>query len=246
MLRKRLLLRAILVTVGLVCLLVVVIRVQQYAFRFRAERFVRDIQRLQYGKTTLAEAQQILDPWKPQYDHGEAWCRTTECRADVATDDFVTTHLRFFENHQRLIRLYSLLGGRPAQAAASVKIRNARVENFSYALITHVPAGKTEPWAGYDYDLLGSVGVGDTDQFGHSLDHPRHPAYRVGSPSGCEICVAIFVNFRPQVSADDFQRLSRFDFSCLTRWFKPCRQKSDILPEAFAQTQRDEKLAAGQ
>jgi hypothetical protein len=247
MLRKRLLLRVVSIISGLVCLLVLGIRVQQYAFRLRAERLISDIRLLQYGKTTFTEAQQILEPWDPHYNHGEAWCRAAECQADVATGDVVTSHLRFFfENHQRLIRLYRVLGGRPAEAAASVRIRNARVAKFSYSLMMQVPAGKTEPWADYDYTLIGTVGIGETDQFGQNLDDPQHPTYRVGWPSGCEICVAIDVSFRPEASSSDVQRLSRFDFSCLSRWFRPCREKSDILPEAFAQSQRDARISTGQ
>ncbi len=94
----------------------------------------------------------------------------------------------------------------------------------------------------------------DGDLFGHTLiadstvsqelppalmTRSRHESYWIGWPGGCEICIAIDVRFQAGASPDDIRRVGRFDFSCLTRWLKPCREKGDIMPGAWAQVVKE-------
>lgn len=107
--------RTLLITVALavvLCLLIVVVRTQQYAFRFRAERLENDIKSLQYGSTTFSQARPILQRWNATYDDGT--CETAKCSAEITLGDFACARAEFFSRHQRLFRTYGILGGRPA------------------------------------------------------------------------------------------------------------------------------------
>ena len=105
----------LLATMGIataLCLLVIVVRTQQYAFRFRAERLENDIKNLQYGKTTVAEARPIFQSLNATYE--EDGCEAASCSAQITIGDFAYSHAEFFSRHERLFRAYGILGGLPA------------------------------------------------------------------------------------------------------------------------------------
>ncbi len=124
------------------CLLIIVVRVQQYVFQFRAERLENDMKSLKYGSTTLAQAQPIFRRWNATYDDGP--CESAKCSGEITIGDFAYAHAEFFSRHQRLFRAYGVLGGRPAFLRAGASILDGVVRSKSYSLDVEVFRGFSE------------------------------------------------------------------------------------------------------
>ena len=237
---------ALLVALGAavaICFLIVAIRVQQYVFRLRVERLQNDIRSLQCRKTGLAETQATLRHWNATYGH-DGSCDQSKCSSEIMIGDFAYAHAEFFSNHQRLFRAYGILGGRPAMVRAGVSFENGVVYSKSYA--TYIEVFPRESVAlgftSYGYSLIGETATMESlpPRYGRYPAESRHPAYKVGWPDGCEICIMIYAHFTPAASETDVARLGNLDLSCLTRWFYPCRLKADIMPTAWQDVQEDE------
>jgi hypothetical protein len=236
LLRKALLVRVTLTIVAGTCLLIVAIRVQQYALRFRAERLQHEIQSLEYARTTLEQAQVVFDRWSATYDDGS--CEKRKCSAHITIGDFAYAHSAFFSDHQRLFRSYAILGGRPALVKARVSIHHGVVDGKSYGLYVEVFPAESAYFTTYGYSLIGETATVESTPSGHIAS--RHPSYQIGWPGGCETCIMIYAHFTPAAVPFDVQRLGGLEFSCLTRWVRPCKEKVDIMPAAWAEAQRDQ------
>jgi len=60
----------------------------------------------------------------------------------------------------------------------------------------------------------------------------EHPYYKEGRPGGCEInCEEAVVTYSTHTPQAKMERLTSFDFSCLTR-FIPCKEIAQLLPAA--------------
>lgn len=60
----------------------------------------------------------------------------------------------------------------------------------------------------------------------------EHPYYKAGRPDGCEInCEEAVVTYSTRTPPPEIERLSSFNFSCLTRYFA-CQTLEEILPAA--------------
>jgi len=146
--------------------------------------------------------------------------------------------LRFFFNHQRLLRIYGVLGGRPATVSARVVVQDDVVITKFYGVYVEVYPGEAGRGGSYGYTLIGRTAVGE----GLPDTRPEtHPSYLISWPSGCENCVEIHANFSSSASTADVQRVSTMDFSCVTRWVTPCKEKADIMPAAWLQVQKDQQ-----
>ena len=214
------------------CLLIVVVRTQQYAFRFRAERLENDIKSLQYGSTTFSQARPILQRWNATYDDGT--CETAKCSAEITLGDFAYARAEFFSRHQRLFRTYGILGGRPAFVRAAASVQDGALRSKSYALYVEVFPSEAMAvgFTPLGYSLIGATRTMEKLPERYAVDS-RHPTYRIGWPSGCEVCIMIYADFTSAASPADVERVSKFDFSCLTRWVHPCRLKRDVMPTAW-------------
>jgi len=156
------------------------------------------------------------------------------------TGDFAYMHAAFFSNHGWLFRVYGVLGGRPAIVRASVGIKDGVVRENSYGIYIEVFPKESESVGNtpFGYSLIGGTTMLEALP-PERIANSHHPGYWIGWPDGCEICIAIELHATPEASKEDIQRLSKFDFSCLTRWLNPCRDKGDIMPAAWSQSQRD-------
>jgi len=216
----------------------VAVRIQQYAFRLRAERLENDIKGLQYGSTTLAQAQPIFRRWRASYNDGV--CEAAKCSAVITIGDFAYAHSDFFSNHQRVFRTYGILGGRPAIVRAGASIQDGVVRSKSYALYVEVLPSEAMAvgFTPLSYSLIGATRTVEKLPERSPVDS-RHPSYLIGSPDGCEVCIMIYAEFTAAASHSDVERLSQVDFSCLTRWLRPCRLKRDIMPAAWRDVHND-------
>ena len=234
MFRRALVVRMAFAAFALVLVLVFAIRMQQYVLRFRAERLERDIASLTLSSTSFEQTQVLFRRWGAVFDDGP--CEKGKCSAGIALGDFTHAHPGFLVYHQRLLRLYEILGGRPTVVNAHITILDGFVHRKSFSVYTDVSPCEAGSCGFYGYTLMGvsttndSIGV---DQMS------RHPSYRIGWPGGCEICVEIYARFTPQASPEDVERVGRLDFSCVTRWVTPCKTQADIMPGAWKQAEKD-------
>jgi hypothetical protein len=134
-----------------------------------------------------------------------------------------------------------MLGGRPSRVRAAVCIQEGFVRHKDYAAFVEVFPKESKPgWSTpYSYTLIAEVATVESLPPGLVARSP-HPAYWIGSPGGCEICIKSEVRLTPAASSEDAQRLSQIDLSCITRWLYPCRSREDIMPAAWAEMRHEE------
>lgn len=212
------------------------IRIQQFIFRCRAERLLSDVRDLAVGKSTFADAENLFKRWTPARNTGP--CTNAQCAIEIALADFAYTHVGWIERYPTIkpaiLRLYRLMGGRPAMVTCHVSVQNGFIAATSYAAYVEVFPGEDKLFGGYGYTLIGTAGVVQSSELADRVSF-KHPHYRIRSPSACTICVAIRVELDPESDPADVRRLMQYDLSCLTRWILPCTKKGDIMPEAWQQ-----------
>jgi hypothetical protein len=179
----------------------------------------------------------VFERWSARFDDGP--CEKRKCSAEIALGDFANAHLVFLAYHQRLLRLYEVLGGRPVLVDARVSVRDGLVQGKSYSLFTDVSACEAGDCGSFGYTLIGENSTSDSILIDKMS---THSTYRIGWPSGCEICVKIYARFTSQTSQSDVERVGGLNLSCVTRWVTPCKTKEDIMPGAWQQAEKDRQL----
>jgi hypothetical protein len=235
----RLLRNLILGVLAALFVLTVTIRVQQYVFRSRSERLLEQVRALGLGHATFAETQQIFREWPSARDTGP--CVPLQCDFEIGLSDFGLGHLQYFVNYRRVLRVYEFLGGRLSAVRVKVSVRNGIVWGKFFDVRVTVSEREDRVFDSSGYWLMGRASTVE------SIDTARwpsqsHPEYRIGQPSGCKICVEVYTIFTPTADPRDIERLTEFDYSCLTRWTHPCRTQGDIMPAAWKEAQ-DERAA---
>ena len=222
------------------CLLILAIRAQQYFFRFKAERLQEDIRGLKYGKTTFASAQPDLQRWNAEITPDRS-CTQGSCFCRISFGDFAYQHSVFFAGHQRFLRVYGVLGGRPAAVIVKLAFLDRVIHDKSFSVAIEVSPHESASvgFTPIGYDLLGESSVRETLLSVPWASAHQHPRYEVGSPGGCEVCISIWVHFDGDASESDIARVGAINLSCLSRWFEPCRWKEDLMPGAW-QIERNE------
>lgn len=218
------------------------IRMDQALLRRNANRLLNDIQRLQVGTSTQRETQQLMHQW-PQAAKLDGDC-SRRCGFIIVLDNFFRRHNEFFINHRRLMRLYTLLGGQLAEVRAGISFVNGVRQSETVGVYLYVSPYRNSTGSWSDYTLIGGASFVPESQR-QGWPHPPtpdklHPTYFVGPHGGCDGCLLIDVRFLSGVSTSDVNRLMQFDFSCLTRWWYPCRTQGDLMPAAWEQYLADE------
>lgn len=123
--------------------------------------------------------------------------------------------------------------------SAQFILQDGRILRTSMSLMTTVVERSDEGSA--DYGLIvstkssgslrrpavaGSVRILGRDE--QLLDHPN---FKEGSPSGCEICMAVEITYAATAPQSEIESLTSFDLSCLTR-FHQCVMLGEVLPIA--------------
>lgn len=242
----RVLWNAILGIAATLLLIVSVIQIDQYLFRWRVERLLADIRSLKLRATSHNEAQLILGHWKSAIHYGNG-CNEIDCSLDIILDDPINYHLSgIFANHvihviavvdvgKMLFGEYLRLGGRAAGARGFIDIRNGTVLHTAFSAFVQVPQNNGH-FPGHEYTLIG--GAYSVSHFwpGIPADLFLHPNYSIGGPSGCKpACLMVWAKFTAYADPADVLRLMQFDLSCLTHWLHPCASEGDIMPAAWAQ-----------
>lgn len=234
-----------LVTVVVLCalatfLLVALIDIDQRIFRTRAERLRDDVVSIELRHTTLHGLDPLLARWHDSVTKSTV-CTDAFCDIRIAVERPFTDALQavLVSEVPSGLRLFRLLGGRPAIAEAGIYVRNGLTWGRSYSLNVYVyPSENRSKWLD-GYFVTGRI---------ESLPWAYHRVfdyqyvegageYEIGFPEDCTQCKALWVDFTPYASQEDVRRLSRFNFDCLTHG-TPCTTPAMVLPEAAGEVVR--------
>jgi hypothetical protein len=243
------------VVVGIVLLSVLALKVDAYVLRYRSERLLADVKSLEVRKTTVAEAQRVLQKWRKETlsfaISGDKW-RFWTSLADSITlmegrytpKDSVWSWIVWAEWASRFI------GWRQASVAVLIDVHKGVVWDKTFIVIVQTP-----PEKGWNHGLFGEVATtsrffegssaGPNGQVLQTLLHSDYlvakrqidlnadtPAYFMGTS-------AMLVLLTPFADPAVDHHFEDFDFSCMTRWF-PCREVAELMPTAWIQYQEDQ------
>jgi hypothetical protein len=227
---------------GLLILLLVpfaVVQIPQYVMRYRAAQLLSDFQKMSLHETSWSDAQILMERWS-KWGHTDGPCTEQDCQYEVILDSAAG---RFFASRSPLtmarmqrygvVRLYHLFGGREAKLLARFIVQDGTIWRNSVAITIAVPSsGGDDPGYSLIVEAKASQSLhhdphvewvlGGDDQIA------SHPYYKAGRPSLCTYCMMAMITYGIHTPAEEVERLTAFDLSCLTR-FRPCRQIEDIL-----------------
>jgi hypothetical protein len=219
------------------------VQFQQRLLRFRAERLMADMHQIRLYQSTWADAQRLMYRWGA-WGHYDGSCTAKDCRYDISLTDASWRSwdrgrkgdAGWLWRHQIAYVLYRWLGGRYAIVHCGFIVQDGTIwrtitwvnlavpprsldkEDFGYVLI----AGAKSQQALRRSESGGWVLGGD--------DVPaEHPYYKVGRPGGCTFCEDVEVTYSTRTPEAEINRLTSFDFSCLTSFFS-CKIPEDIMP----------------
>ena len=223
----------------LIAAIAVSVPIQQHLLRWRAERLLADIRALQMGKSTWADAQNLMTRWG-EWGSYEGTCTQARCSYQINLPD---AFLRI-QNHWSsgccvwMLHPYRFLGGRDAFALARLEVINGLVWGKNYGVTIGVPTSDDK--GEFDYDLLASANtVWRTENF-RKIQKSPHPEYEIGHPDGCEGCRQVYVRFTPFADPQTVNSLMDFNFDCLTRK-TPCLNQMDIMPSVWKRVLAEEQ-----
>ncbi len=220
---------------AIVLILAVAIRVDQYLLRRKAERLLADLKSLEMRKSTYQDAQLVIDRWKDSI-HQEGLCQPSRCDVQISLYDFYMRHFRFFGDHQRLERVFRVLGGRPAMIDGSIRVRKDFVWGKGIFAMVRSPSAR------YDGSINLGGGAGSGYPYYVSPLHPEYIVHPVEKPLGVVNLGASAV-FTPYADPADVKRLMDINFSCLTKWH-PCETGADIMPIAWNEAAAEKEKRA--
>jgi hypothetical protein len=223
------------------------IQMQQGMLRWHAERLLADMHQIRLYQSTWGDAQRLMHRWGA-WGHYEGLCTAANCHYEIEMNSsaFYNPHVApqawvgWLLRHDRL-NLYSWLGGRGSAFLASFTVRDGTIwrESVAFGAVVSRRRIKKEN----DFDLALSLGAESYQRLHRTLAGPPsfmggtdqligHPYYKVGRPGGCMInCELGIVYFSTHTPPAEIERLTSYDFSCMTR-FNPCARLEDLLPAA--------------
>jgi hypothetical protein len=226
--RKRRLIRILVVfssAVAIVSIVSVAIQIQQNRLRRRAEQLLIDLQSLQVRRTTLAEAQHVLQGFENATQRGID--SSGRCELIIVLQDVAYEHPDLF-SHAMLRHIYMLLGGHPAVVRAALGFRDGVFLYQSIGVYIEVAPYRDAGMSVSGYTLIAGASI--VPELDKTQRNAAHPAYALQVGGGCTGCLRVGVTLTADASPLDIDRLTRFDLTCLTRWRLPCRTQEDIMP----------------
>ncbi|HET6142962.1 MAG TPA: hypothetical protein VFE02_05600 [Candidatus Acidoferrales bacterium] len=240
----------------------VVSQVEQHIFRSRAELLLSQVQSLRLKTTPWSEVLSQLSGWSGQSRFDDQ-CNGSQCSIAITLiepvysyasqnvpfarmDDYLRWRFKLssdrspiFQMWLGLLRLYMILGGRPAKVIANVGMRDGVVSSkgFTVNIATYwhnIPGLYAGGWG--DLALIAHIGsVPQLDSVSANYADPQlklHPSYVINRQNGCCSLSEGYVHFTPDTDPGTVQRLMQFNLSCLTR-LHPCLDQIDIIPTAW-------------
>ncbi len=231
----------------LILLAFAAVQIQQRMLRWHSERLLADMHQLRLYKSTWGDAQRLMQRWGA-WGHYDGSCTAASCKYEIemassfAFIPSVPRHvwLDWLFIHDRF-SLYSWLGGRGSAFTASFTVHDGAIWRQSSAL--GVQVSRRQIKRDNDFDLTLSLGARSYQRLQSTLEAPfpfmggadqlvGHPYYKVWRPDGCKInCQIGTVYFSTHTPPAEIERLTSYDFSCMTR-YNPCARLEDLLPAA--------------
>jgi hypothetical protein len=226
-----------LTALALVLLTFATVQFQQRLLRYRAEQLMADMHQVRLYQSTWADAQRLMHRWGP-WGHYDGTCTAAECRYQIALTDMSYTRSGWLLQHGGY-RVYSWFGGRQTVMSAQFIVQDGRILRTSMSIVTTVVERSDSDVTSYALivstksrgSLRGLERRGSGRVLGRDEELLDHPNFKEGSPSGCEICMAVELTYAASAPQSEIERLTTFDLSCLTR-FHQCLMLGDLLPSA--------------
>ena len=229
---------------GLLVAPFVAVQIQEWAFRYRAERVLADVQSLMIRKAPARDVETMFRRWNPD--------RLTGCCAiDMVLGHGVEEGVPDYEESSwaHFCRgLFILYGGRDASLHVRAAFKAGAVTQMGYIVRAYT--------SGPVVDNLGSIGMLNAE-VSLSRDLPVenlweglsiHPKYFVGdrdlSGGGDTPFREAGADFAYDADPADIARLARIDLSCFTR-LSQCRTIADFMPAVAAQYASEKPQFAG-
>jgi hypothetical protein len=208
-------------------LLFAAVQFQQHLMRWRAEQLMADMHRIRLYQSTWGDARRLMNRWGA-WGHYDGQCTPAECRYGIA-----------LVNPSRILSIVYWFGGRPTVMNVQFIVQDGRILRTSMSLMTTVVERSDLGAASYELIVStksrGSLRRSDSKGSGRVLGRDEqlldHPNFKEGSPSGCEICMAVELTYAASAPQSEIERLTTFDLSCLTR-FHQCLMLGELLPSA--------------
>lgn len=222
---------------ALVCGLVGFVQVQQHILRWRAERLLADIRAIQMGKSSWADAQQLMYRWG-KWGGWERDCSARSCDYQITIQDALhafpvyiipnrTIRQEANARSKFLYRPYYLFGGRFAGISARIQVKDGVIWTKSFDVdILEFPHLRFEDPENY---ALLAAARGVTNNQHSELSDRRELVVSRPVCTGCEM---IRVDYTPFAEPAAVDQLLDFRLSCLTR-IPVCHHPSELMPTAW-------------
>jgi hypothetical protein len=205
---------------------------QQRTLRLRAEALFADVQRIQVGNSSTADAQSVLSNWY-RWGTVETRCGADGCSSLVYLRRRLPGVLTGYGNPvagNLLARMTDHLGLRNSAVGAALQYKNGVVTGKAFSLEVMLPFRDWYAREGAYVPEL-TVSSNETASFTEAeLAHvvPTYPYRVVRRMKGL---YGLKISFMPQEPAAEKEKYMDFRFSCITQ-FSPCQSESEILPAA--------------
>jgi hypothetical protein len=238
---KRTLRDLCLIALTLVLVAAAAIRIQQHQLRHRAQLLLNDIQVLQLRPGAFSDLERLQQRWGA-FGHSEGACSAQDCVYAIwLTSAEPAAWLANDELRYWTARVFSLLGGRPVAVMGAIIVHNDHMVLESFRVMLHVWAHEgTRPPLAFDgeYELDGAVRSASRLAFyGDYREADLKRGYKIGHSGACHGCVDGWVQMTPQTNSADIRHLGGVNLDCITR-FRPCIDRDDLLPAAWADFRR--------
>lgn len=223
-----------LAVLGLLLAPFVAVQIQEWMFRYRAERVLADVRSLMIRKAPASEVEVVFRRWNP--DRLTGCCAIDEVLGHPVQDSSPDYDASAWAHFWRC--LFVAYGGRDASLHVRAAFKAGAVTQMGYIVRAYT--------SGPVVDNLGSIGMLNAE-VSLSRDLPVeylweglsiHPKYLVGdrdlSGGGDTPFGEAGADFAYDADPADIARLARIDLSCFTR-LSQCRTIADFMPAVAAQ-----------
>lgn len=217
-----------------------------WLFRWQARQLLNDLRALEMNKTPAEQALNLREKWPawdlPIPESRKQPCKQERCDFDVAVMEWdwlvrLSLEDRWWASALKgVTRTLEPFGLRWSYVAGTVKIRHGLVVGVSIDVTTTTREGS------WQFALISSAHANPNLVFRIAPDERPNLHVRFQGPpnhGGCKPCKMTLAEYTPQISRDEFLKVTSFDLACLTS-LRLCNQYGDMMPEVKRMVESDE------